>query len=337
MINKESKIKDLKSWVNNGNSSNQEPRFESSQIWSRRLLWSIISTVSIGFIYSSIARIDEVVTAVGELQAEGAERPINSPISGTIKAINVNEGQRVKNGEILIKLDSAIYQAQIQGLRLNVENLYESLKISQNVLNIYETLIKEGAISKVDYLDKIIAVQNIKLQLNQANSKIEEIKAMDDRTRLSSPVDGFVFNLIPSSKGYAVTEGEVLLKIVPDGALESKVFLTNKDIGFLTPNMKAEIRVDAFPFTQFGSIKGKLKLVGEEVLPADQQNSQSRFPVIVSLDKQYVNLEEKKYKVKSGQSVTVNFIVRKKRLITLLTDTIEKSYDALRGIKSDRK
>ena len=101
--------------------------------------------------------------------------------------------------------------------------------------------------------------------------------------------------------------------------------------------MKAEIRVDAFPFTQFGSIKGKLKLVGEEVLPADQQNSQSRFPVIVSLDKQYVNLEEKKYKVKSGQSVTVNFIVRKKRLITLLTDTIEKSYDALRGIKSDRK
>ncbi len=337
MINKESKIKDLKSWVHNGNSSNQEPRFESSQIWSRRLLWSIISTVSIGFIYSSIARIDEVVTAVGELQAEGAERPIKSPIGGTIKNIYVNEGQRVKNGEILIKLDSAIYQAQIQGLRLNVENLYESLKISQNVLNIYETLIKEGAISKVDYLDKKIAVQNIKLQLNQANSKIEEIKAMDDRTRLSSPVDGFVFNLIPSSKGYAVTEGEVLLKIVPDGALEAKVFLTNKDIGFLTPNMKAEIRVDAFPFTQFGSIKGKLKLVGEEVLPADQQNSQSRFPVIVSLDKQYLEMNKKKYEVKSGQSVNVNFIVRNKRLITLLTDTIDKSFDALRGIKSDRK
>ena len=336
MINKKFKLKNLKSWTKS-NSSNQEPRFESSQIWSRRLLWSIISTVSIGFIYSSIVRIDEVVTAIGELQAEGSERPINSPIGGTINTINVNEGQRVKKGEILIKLDSSIYQAQINGLRSDVENLEESLKISKNVLDIYDTLIEEGAISKVDYLDKKIDLQNIKLKINQANSKIEEIKAMDERTSLSSPVDGVVFNLIPSSKGYAVSEGEVLLKVVPDGELEAKVFLTNKDVGFLKPNMKAEIRIDAFPFTQFGSIKGNLKLIGEEVLPADQQNSQSRFPAIVSLDKQYLNLNKKKYEIKSGQSVNVNFIVRKKRLITLLTDTIDKAFDALRGIKSDRK
>ena len=81
MISKDRKIRFLKSWMKN-DSSNQEPRFESSQMWSRRLLWSIISAVSIGFIYSSIVRIDEVVTTIGELQAEGAERPIKSPLSG---------------------------------------------------------------------------------------------------------------------------------------------------------------------------------------------------------------------------------------------------------------
>ena len=336
MINKKFKVNFLKSWMRN-NASNQEPRFESSLIWSRRLLWSIISAVSAGLIYSSIVRIDEVVTSTGELQAKGAERPIKSPIRGIIKTINVNEGQKVKNGEILIKLDSSIYQAQIKGLRLNIENLNSSLKISQNVLDIYDTFMKEGAISKIDYLNKKMAVQNIELKINQASSKIEEIKAMDKRTRLSSPVDGVVFNLIPSSEGYAVTEGEVLLKIVPDSDLEAKIFITNKDVGFLTPNMKAEIRVDAFPFTQFGSIKGKLKFLGEEVLAADLQNPQSRFPVIVSLDKQYLNLNNKKHEIKSGQSVTVNFIVRKKRLITLLTDIFDKAFDALRGIKSNRK
>ncbi len=333
MTKKDSKIK---FWMNI-NSINQEPRFESSNVWGKRLLWSIISTVSLAFIYSSVVRIDEVVTAKGELQAEGAERPIKSPMGGIIKKIYIKEGQKVKNGEILIKLDSSIYQAQIQGLRLDTENLKESLKISKNVLDIYENLIEEGAISKIDFLDKKIAFQNIKLKLNQTNSKIDEIRAMDSRTKLSSPVDGFVFNLIPSSKGYAVKQGEVLMKIVPDSDLEAKVFLTNKDVGFLTPKMKAEIRVDAFPFTQFGSIKGKLKLIGEEVLAADLQNPQSRFPVLVSLDKQYLNLNKKIYEIKSGQSVTVNFIVRKKRLITLLTDTIDKAFDALRGIKSDRK
>ncbi len=336
MIKKKFKINFLK-FLENRNINNQEPRFESSQIWSKRLLWSTIGAVSIGFIYASIARIDEVVTAVGELQAKGAERPIKSPVGGTIKTININEGQKVKKGEILIKLDSSIYQAQIQGLRLNVENLYESLKISQNVLNIYETLFKEGAISKVNYLEKKITVQDIKFKINQANSKIEEIKAMNVRTRLSSPVDGVVFNLIPSSKGYAVTEGEVLLKIVPDGDLEAKVFLTNKDVGFLTPNMKAEIRVDAFPFTQFGSIKGVLKSIGQESLPPDQQNSQSRFPALVELNKQFLQLNDKKYKLKSGQSVSVNLIVRDKPLITLLTDSIEKAFDSLRGIESNRK
>ena len=336
MKNREFKVKFLKPWTNNI-SSNEEPRFEASQTWSKRLLWTIISSVSIGFIYSSIARIDEVVTAIGELQAQGAERPIKSPIGGTIKNIYVREGEEVKNGEVLIKLDSSIYQTQVKGLRLNIENLDESLKISQNVLEIYANLFKEGAISKVDYLDKKIDVQNIKLKITQAKSKIEEIVAMDDKTSLSSPVDGVVFNLIPSSKGYTVTKGEELLKIVPHGDLEAKVFLTNKDVGFLTPNMKAEIRVDAFPFTQFGSIKGQLRLIGEEVLPADQQNPQSRFPAIVSLDEQYLNMNKEKYEIKSGQSVTVNFIVRKKRLITLLTDTIDKTFDALRGIKSDRK
>ncbi len=336
MKKKDTKINFLKTWINN-NESNQEPRFVSSQIWSRRLLWSIIGAVSAGFIYSSIVRIDEVVNAVGELQAKGSERPIKSPMGGIIKTINVIEGEKVRTGEILIKLDSSIYDAQIQGLRLNVKNLNASLKISQNVLDIYETLFKEGAISKVDYLDKKIALQNIKLKINQANSEIEEIKAIYKRTILSSPVDGVVFNLIPSSEGYAVTEGEELLKIVPDGDLEAKIFVTNKDVGFLTPNMKAEIRVDAFPFTQFGSIKGKLKFLGKEVLAPDSQNPQSRFPVIVSLDKQYLNLNNKKYEINSGQSVSVNFIVRKKRLITLLTDVIDKAFDSLRGIKSDRK
>ena len=73
------------------------------------------------------------------------------------------------------------------------------------------------------------------------------------------------------------------------------------------------------------------------MLAPDLQNPQSRFPVIVSLDKQYLNLNNKKYEINSGQSVSVNFIVRKKRLITLLTDVIDKAFDSLRGIKSDRK
>ena len=48
--------------------------------------------------------------------------------------------------------------------------------------------------------------------------------------QLRSPVKGKVFELIPASPGYAAVIGETLLKIVPDGEIEAKVFITNKDI-----------------------------------------------------------------------------------------------------------
>ena len=75
---------------------------------------------------------------------------------------------------------------------------------------------------------------------------------------MRSPVNGRVFNLSAISTGYAATLGETLLNIVPDGEVEAKIYISNKDIGFVKPNMNAEIRLDAFPFTQYGSLKGKV-------------------------------------------------------------------------------
>ena len=98
--------------------------------------------------------------------------------------------------------------------------------------------------------------------------------------------------------------------------------------------MTAQVRVDAYPFTQFGDIPGVLKSVGEEVLPADQQHPQPRFPALVVLKQQYLERNGQRYAVRPGQSVSVNLIVRDKPVINLLTDAMEKAWDALRGIKS---
>ena len=98
--------------------------------------------------------------------------------------------------------------------------------------------------------------------------------------------------------------------------------------------MKANVRVDAYPFTQFGSINGILKSIGDEVIRSNEQNQNSLFPAYVSLEKQYLEKNNQKYFVRSGQSVSVNLIVRDRRIISLLTDAIDKAFDSLRGIKS---
>lgn len=331
------KIKKISFFKKFNSFQNQELRYKPTLFWSTALLWAIIGSVGFGFVYSIIARIDEVVISRGELQAKGAERPIKSPFSSLIKSLNVEEGEKVRENQILIELDVSNIEAQYEGINSKLNSLLLTKKLKKEIVDRLVFLKEEGVISRIQLLEERDLLQKIEADILQVKAKAKELEFELDRAKLVSPTNGTVFNLIPSNDGYFASTGETLLHIVPEGDLEARIFLSNKDVGFVRPNMNAEIRVDAFPFTQFGSIKGVLKSIGQESLPPDQQNSQSRFPALVDLNKQFLQLNGKKYKLKSGQSISVNLIVRDKPVITLLTDSIEKAFDALRGIKSDRK
>ena len=322
----------LRKKINNGP---QEMRYKSSNFWSVTLTWSIIGTVGLGLLYACIARIDEVVITRGELQAFGAQRPIKMPFSGNVNQIYIKEGEQVDKGQLLIKLDADVFKSRKQKLLAELDSIRIIKSNEMDILNRISKLVHIGASSRVEYLEQKINIEEVISREKQLEEELQEIKYQLEQTNLRSPLKGKVFNLIPSSSGYVATAGETLLEVVPEGPMEAKVFFNNSDVGFLRSDMKAEIRVDAYPFTQFGSINGNLKSVGEESLPPDQFNSQVRFPGYVSLTKQYLEKNSKKYFVKSGQTVGVNFIVRDKPLITLLTDVIANSLDSLRGIKTE--
>ncbi len=313
----------------------QEMKYNSSNFWSVTLTWSIIGSFGLGLVYACIARIDEVVITRGELQALGAQRPIKMPFSGNVNKILVYEGESVEKGQLLIKLDTDLFKARKYKLKAELDSL-NLIKINENdILERISQIVKEGASSQVEYIQQKIKVEEINSREKQIYEELSEIEYQLEQTNLRSPLNGKIFNLIPSSSGYVASAGETLLEVVPEGPMEAKVFFNNTDVGFLRPSMKAEIRVDSYPFTQFGSINGNLKSIGEESLPPDQFNNQVRFPGYVSLSKQYLEKNTKKYYVKSGQTVSVNFIVRDKPLITLLTDVIANSWDSLRGIKTE--
>ena len=329
---------------NSPNSFNQtkdfstgEIRYKQSLLWISALLWVIIGSIGFGVIYSLIARIDEVVNVRGELQAKGAERPIKAPFDSIVQSIQVKEGEKVEKGQFLIELDTREFDAKSEGFNAQLINLINRRNVQKGIVEKLYKLKESGAISLIYYLEKKSLLEEIDSEISIIKSKIKEIEIQLMKAKLRSPVKGTVFNLIPSNISYFVTRGETLLWIVPEGDLEAKVFLTNKDIGFVKSNMNAEIRVDAFHYTQFGSIKGRLHFIGEEALPADEKNSQPRFPALIKLEKQNLKLNGEKYELKSGQSVSVNLIVRDKPVITLLTDSIEGAFDSLRRIKSDRK
>ena len=316
------------------NSTGQDLVYKQPPKWTKALIWSIAGSFGFGFIFACFARIDEVVIARGELQAVGAERPIKSPISGIISQISVREGSSINKGDKLIEFDSNVLVAREESLNAKLQELKISKKIEENILKEVSSLAEIGGIQMIQYLQQEKKVNEVNFELKQIEAKIKEINFDKKKTIITSPVKGKVFNLIPQSVGYASTLGENLMNIVPDGEVEAKVFLSNNDVGFLRKEMEADIRIDAYPFTQFGSIKGNLKFVGDEVLPSDYQNPEPRFPAYINLSKQYLNKNGNTYKVRSGQSVSVNLKVRDKPVISLLTDAIDRAFDSLKGIKN---
>ena len=316
--------------------------FEKSEIYlSKNLLWSkaIISTIigSIGFgiTYSCFVSIDEVVIARGELQAIGAERPIKSLIEGKVSKIYISEGELVKQGDPLITIDTKNIEIKKEGLIAELESLGITLQTKKDIVYRLLDVVDEGGISKIEYLKQKDELQKIKSQISKVSSRLKELKLLEINSKLISPLRGRVFNLIPASPGYVITKGETLLKIVPEGELEAKVFFNNVDVGFVKPQMKAKIRIDSYPFTQFGSIPGTLKAIGDEVLPKNSENRQSQFPAYLKLERQFLKKNDEIFSLRSGQSVSANLIVREKPLISLLSDSIEKTFDSLRNIRSE--
>ena len=253
------------------------------------------------------------------------------------------------------------FDARIDSLQAQQISLQKTLKLESSIIDRMTGMVKQGAIAEVLYLRQKNQLQELQSEIAQTEATLREVQAESIKSEqqikreladlereiveanksqeyqsLRAPVRGYVFNLIVASPGYAASRGETLLKIVPEGALEASVFITNADVGFLRPKMPARVRVDAYPFTQYGDIPGELKRLGKQSLEPSQQNPEPRFPAQVALKRQYLEKRGKRFHVAAGQSVSVNFIVRDKPVISLLTDSVEKAFDALRGIKTDQ-
>lgn len=235
-----------------------------------------------------------------------------------------------------LNTESSIYTNIIPLAEIGAMQLTELLRQRNKV----EQLESEAQVVKADLEEVEAQLNKLKQESLREISELErqmvEVQDTITKEKLSAPIAGIVYGMIPSSAGYAASAGETLVKVVPGGEIEAKIYITNQDVGFMKPGMKAQIRVDAFPYTQFGSITGSLKSVGTLPLEPDQQNPMPRFPAYVKIDKDYLEKDGEEYEISAGQSVQVNLILRDKRVISLLTDAVQKALDSLTRIKSSK-
>jgi hemolysin D len=154
----------------------------------------------------------------------------------------------------------------------------------------------------------------------------EQVKASrrEQLTVLRAPVSGTVQQLAVHTSGGVVTEAQALMIIVPEGAaVTAEVVIENKDVGFVQAGQAAEIKLETFPFTRYGTVAATVSRI-----TADAINDEKRgaiFPATLALAQTGIDVDGKRIRLSPGMSVTAEIKTGKRRVIDYLLSPVQRA------------
>ena len=262
-----------------------------------------------------------VISASGEVKPKKNVN-ISSQIAGRIIKLGVEEGQRVKTGDFLLKLESTQYEAnadrdraRIQSLRADLiraqavknrdDGFYKrQIKLSDAELISTETLESAKAnyeISKANY-DAII------FQIRQAQASLESTLDILKKTEYYAPIDGIITSLRVEEGETALVgtmnnPGTILMTIADLSVMEVEVEVDETDVVGVGIGQTSEVKIDAYPDK---TIMGTVTEIGSSALQTITTADESKdFKVVVTL-------EDPPSDLKPGLSASADIIIAKK-------------------------
>lgn len=172
--------------------------------------------------------------------------------------------------------------------------------------------------------------QNLQAEMRRLAAELQntrdEILVMREQMRtvtVTMPVAGTIAEMHVANAGELVSTGQVVAVVVPEGMpLVIRASVPNKDIGFVAEALPARIKVDAFPFEQFGTVPGRVA----RVFPNTGQSQ--NFTILVELLEEHIRVGDQAHALFPGLAVKVEVLTQKQRLYTLLLSGGEGKQDA---------
>ncbi|RAR71784.1 efflux RND transporter periplasmic adaptor subunit [Flavobacterium aciduliphilum] len=273
----------------------------------------------------------ETVSATGKIQPE-VEVKISSQVSGEIIELPVKEGQVVKKGDLLVRINPDLYTSGLNrsvsnfsGTKSGLNQAEASFKESQASYERNKTLFEKGIISKADW-DKAIAAfevakanrQTAYYNVQSASASVKEAKDNLGRTTIYAPNDGTVSKLnvelgerILGTQQMAGTE---LLRVANLNNMEVEVDVNENDIVKINIGDETKIQVDAYLKKEFKGIVTSISNSASTTTTADQVTN---FKVKVRILKEsYADLIAGKpasySPFRPGMTATVDVITKRK-------------------------
>lgn len=258
----------------------------------------------------------------------------------------------------IVREQTALYLQKRKGLQAELDVLEESLELAKEELRVNENLSQTGDISRLELLrarrqvaelvGKIQATRNKYLQdarqevtrlQEEATSnqfKLEERRSLLHHTNLVSPVDGVVKVLRINTVGGVLKAGDELMQISPsDVDLLAEIKILPADVGQLALDMPAVVKVDAFDYSIYGSLNGRLEYLSSDTLSEQGANNQVQtfYRARIRLDAKSINPKLPMSALKAGMTVSVDVQTGSRSVLHYLLKPIAK---ALQGAGSER-
>ena len=253
---------------------------QQGRFWMRTVTWTLIGTTMFGVGWLALARTEEIVVALGKLEPIGSVHDIQMPVGGVADQILVNEGDTVKAGQVLMRLDTEASEEQRNSLEKSIQlkedqlvlkeeekrsyleasteelvMLENKLEVQSEILGRYEQLKAVGAFSEVQYLKQqnVVAEARGKLLQSKADRKRQTALLDQQTAQLKSELADLKGRLVETK----VTPRYQQIKSPVDGLIFD---LKPTSIGFTAQSTQTIMKV-----VPLGSLEAKVEVPSNKI------------------------------------------------------------------------
>lgn len=281
----------------------------------RRLVQAQLAEVEANVASLSQAR----ESALAESRAAGAQADRLSQttpiLDREIAAMNQLDAKGYAPGLRLLELQRQRQQEvgdREVAIAQRAKSLADAAKIARQIADVRETA-RRTALADLS-----------KAQAEAILRREDVVKATRRSTlqRLPAPVDGTIQQLALHTIGGVVEPAKTLMVIVPEEAgLEVEARVLNKDAGFVREGQPVAIKIDAFPFTRFGTVSGRLKTISRDAV-ADTKAG-ATYVARITLDRTTIEIDGRAVRLTAGLTVAADIRTGRRRIISYLLSPLK--------------
>ena len=290
------------------------------------VFWLIASFTLTAIVWGSIAKIEQVVRATGNVIPASKMQVVQSFYTGVITDIEVKLGDNVIKDQKLFSINATNAQAKYQGNEDAYESTLLELETRQKKVDLIKDLVEQGAEAEMRLLDEKLLLVDTQRRLSQISNNREAYKQERDKSVIRSPVDGEVSVVYVTTEGEVIQSGKLLAEIVPkDDKLLIEASVLPKDISFVNKDQKAKVSFSSYDASVYGTFDGIVREISASTNRenGNQENTQPFYSALIEVT-DTEGLIEKNINIRSGMQVDVSIIGQERTVIGFIFNPITK-------------